>query len=1668
MRTLKPSRLAVVATLAATALALPSGVVSAAFAAEPPDPTPGSVFFDDFSSGVDGWTAITGDLASWTMSDDTHPVLSVDTQGEAAGLYIRPDEDLELPDMYELTAVLRVDAVNASSTVSLLFDMSDPDNVKGTDMAVQFGAFDTNGNASVKVVSPLGVTRVCDGVSPVRADTWHVVKVQRAGGITSIWVDGELVASAASVASGGTLALGSFKSAFSVGSISVNELTSVPADQPTTAAGCTWIPEVPDPDDDIDPGTGTGTVSGDGEWVAASAPAIDAPGHLVSAGQSTISLNGEWQFTTDPGGQGEARDYPEPATDTSGWDTLTVPGSWDTHDRYGTYQGLAWYKKTFQTGDLDADAHEHAILHFDAVYWNTTVWVNGLRVGSHVDGYTPFEFDISTYLVDGENTIVLSVDNSYERPAWWPWGGISRDVTLIRTGDVVVDHQEVVTTPDLAAGTATVTSTVTLRNRGEADVTTTVSGRIAEVDLGGTLADAGSPSVTVPAGGTAQVELTASLAAGTFTLWGLDTPQLYRFEVAVDGGETLSDRFGIRSVVIDGTAILLNGEQVRLAGANRVADDPVDANTEPTALVRRDLDRMKAAGMNMQRIIHFPQAPELLDYADEIGMLLIVESLMRGVQTDAPTSLIGEIPRVQAEMRESIPRDFNHPSIFAYSVGNEIASDTPSGITYDQTLSEYARALDPTRYVTQASSRIDSVSRPELDGSQFMDFVSINLYGNFAGAVDHVHSLYPDVPVFVSEYSPDGYTFGINRQTLDFDTGVATSANAFRSRPFVAGWSQWAFKDYRSDFTGSSPDLIRGWGDLDAWGRLKKAYTTAQLGNSPVKSLELTGIVRSDDRAVAVATVTPRGAVGTDGPGYVLSGYSLVLRVTDADGSVVGGTMLPLPDIAPGDAPVTVPVSWQGADDGTTARLTLLSPTGFEVTVTTVALATPAAPEIAEVVPSSTGVRVRLTDPADTRSYRVQALDADGRAVATVTTREQYADLGGLTADTDYTVRVAAVNAAGTSPFDTATTRTTGTLPAAPRLAALVPVVGGLVLGFSDNTANAAFEVSVVDAATSDEVRHYTTKNRPDTRIEELTPGRAYDVSIRRLAGDGSPATVWSEPLRGTPLGSSSAPALVVDGLVTGADVAGVVIRPQDGAERYRIELDGPGASRSYTIERSAIELLPITGLAPSSDYEISVAAESATGVSDAWHGEFRTTASASAGVDAPTGVGYENRGDDVYLTWDAPETEVDGYLVSRTGCGQTTTTLVSGTGLKVGELATSGGDYTVTAVRTGVSSPASAVVSIPGDVLCQWVITPTDTSPRADGSVPFSTSSSWQASAVLGAGGHPSVYASASLVPSPTATWTAPEADEVTLRVEVSLPDAASVTTAHYTIHTADGDVDVVVDQDAHRNAWVDLGEYDFTSAKPGSVTLSSGTGGTYLRASAVRFTMIADAPEVTAPTPGMADQRVQLGDPVTGTGSGVGDAITVTTAEGTVVGTTTVTEGLDWSLVPSLGVGFWPVTVTEKDAAGWTGTASADVTVVPVDAPALEVTLSQDELRAGEPLTLAATGFAPGERVEIVLHSTPVLLATVDADGDGAIRTVVTIPADTTPGAHRLVLTGTVSGPVAANLTVAARPDPDLVSTGAGSTMLLGVAALAALLGCLMFALARRRAERPRPARR
>ncbi|MGB3780291.1 MAG: glycoside hydrolase family 2 TIM barrel-domain containing protein, partial [Tunicatimonas sp.] len=419
---------------------------------------------------------------------------------------------------------------------------------------------------------------------------------------------------------------------------------------------------------------------------------------FTQTGSEELSLNGSWQFTIDSL-LSESQEWTEPSYQSEQWDQLTVPGNWDTENDYANFRGTGYYRKP-STVPSDWDGSV-ARLYFGAVYQTCEVWLNGQYLGKHVGGYTPFEFDVTGIIQPGQrNVVALSANNEYGYGAWWHWGGISREVKLLRNNEQRIVWQHIVAEPDLATERATINASIKIANPSNREFSGVLVSNIQEC--------ASCPpietEIIVPARSEASSSVSFTLAPEEVQLWDFDNPRLYHLQTSLKTKEnertqhTVSDRFGIRKIETRGDKLLLNGEAIRLNGFNRVADHRAYGQTEPDHIVKFDIDAMKAMGSNFTRIMHYPQATNLLDYCDEVGMLLIEEIPVWG---KGNPELTPDNPLTKQWLREMIERDYNHPSVVGWSVANEIADAelegrkmSPKVYEYVKTMLEYVHSLD--------------------------------------------------------------------------------------------------------------------------------------------------------------------------------------------------------------------------------------------------------------------------------------------------------------------------------------------------------------------------------------------------------------------------------------------------------------------------------------------------------------------------------------------------------------------------------------------------------------------------------------------------------------------------------------------------------------------------------------------------------------------------------------------------------------------------------------------------------------------------------------------------------------------------------------------------------------------------------------------------------------
>jgi beta-galactosidase/beta-glucuronidase len=640
---------------------------------------------------------------------------------------------------------------------------------------------------------------------------------------------------------------------------------------------------------------------------------------------------------------------------------------------YSDYAGLAWYRRPFTIPGESKDAHLR--LRFEAVFYLARVWLNGQYLGAHEGGYTPFEFDVSSVAKPGEeNTIAVEVDNlrAPDRiPAnlgsnwsfdWWNYGGILRDVSLEVTSRAYIARQQIVSTPHITAmdeaDSAAIAATITVHNTSGQALNGVIQANLLDDADGQPVLEAPvSTPVSVPPGGTADARIAATLTSPK--LWHFDHPDLYRWSASLltEGGQVLDTdevTIGIRSVELKDGRFYLNGEPVRLVGVARHADYPGLGSAETATAMAADYDDLKTLNEVFTRPVHYPQAEFILDYADRHGILLIPEvPAWQLTQQQLSSQPMRDLEKQQ--LSEMIAEDFNHPSVWAWSVGNEFASNTTSGYSFVQEMIAYVKSLDPTRPVGFASDKLGS--QPQSDATALSDFVMMNGYfGTWHGtkqelspALDRIHQTWPDKTVIISEF---GFTphwnasFGPPTSSLDpdeyyfvpddvaSDSGEADAVRrqlisdqmpVFRSKPFVAGAIFWSYQDYRTP-TNYKTGLVDAERDRrGSWEVLRDEYAPALIDSVTLSTV-------ADSQRSATVALHTRGPVDVDMPAYTLRGYTLHWAVTSPnDDSTFSAGDVSLPVLAPGTQ-WSGEITWTVPAEDYIFTASIVRPTGFSVT----------------------------------------------------------------------------------------------------------------------------------------------------------------------------------------------------------------------------------------------------------------------------------------------------------------------------------------------------------------------------------------------------------------------------------------------------------------------------------------------------------------------------------------------------------------------------------------------------------------------------------------------------------------------------------------------------------------------------------------------------------------
>lgn len=367
------------------------------------------------------------------------------------------------------------------------------------------------------------------------------------------------------------------------------------------------------------------------------------------------------------------------------------------------YPNKTWeYTKKFTVAA--EDCHKHICLQFEGVYRQAMVYVNGDFAGQDSSGYSAFTIDIDRFLRYGEENEVTVVARTADDSRWYTGAGIYRDVYLLTSSLVHIAPNGVkIATADITPALATVEVTTTISN-SSARALAPVRVETQVLDADGNVVAQDTAPVTVFRG--ESVAHKQRIYLKTPKLWDVDTPTLYTCKtrvVAQDGSlmDENTETFGVRSMSLDPfNGLCINGNSVKLRGACIHHDNgPIGTSTFYRAEERR-IEILKQAGFNAIRMSHNPASPAMLRACDELGMLVMDEAFDMWTETKCNFDYAIDFPTWwERDIAAMVDKDYNHPCVIAYSIGNEIKdTGSPNGSAWGRKLADKIRALDGARY----------------------------------------------------------------------------------------------------------------------------------------------------------------------------------------------------------------------------------------------------------------------------------------------------------------------------------------------------------------------------------------------------------------------------------------------------------------------------------------------------------------------------------------------------------------------------------------------------------------------------------------------------------------------------------------------------------------------------------------------------------------------------------------------------------------------------------------------------------------------------------------------------------------------------------------------------------------------------------------------------------
>ncbi len=511
---------------------------------------------------------------------------------------------------------------------------------------------------------------------------------------------------------------------------------------------------------------------------------------------------------------------------------IQVPGDWNSQvDKLFFYEGVVWYERHF---NWHAKPYTHTFVHIGAANYRANIAVNGSNVCEHQGGFTSFDCDASLALKEGENTIVIAVENERKRERvptlktdWWNYGGLTGEVSLVDVPENYIDDEVL----NLDKGSSDTDARIT----GYAHLAGAPAGAMVHLRI---------PDLHIDLSAVTNAQGRAPFAFSVRGLerWTPDHPRLYTIEWMA-GADNLRDEVGFRTIEVQGDQILLNGKPIFLRGVSLHAEAPRPATASGPAITGRafsDADAKLLLGWakdldcNFVRLAHYPHQETMMREADRAGLLVWSEI---PVYWSIDWSSDAALSIAQQQLSENIRRDHNKASVIFWSVSNE-TPNSPERVAFLRKLLEQARVQDPTRLLTSAivtsfSNRVASLDDPL---GQYLDVLGYNEYlGWYSARPDEIGSYSWKnplaKPVIMSEFGA-GAKAGLHgpptyRFSEEYQAEVMRQQFAvFAKIPFLRGTAPWCLMDFRSP-TRQLPDIQDGYnrkGLVSSEGVKKQAF----------------------------------------------------------------------------------------------------------------------------------------------------------------------------------------------------------------------------------------------------------------------------------------------------------------------------------------------------------------------------------------------------------------------------------------------------------------------------------------------------------------------------------------------------------------------------------------------------------------------------------------------------------------------------------------------------------------------------------------------------------------------------------------------------------------------------------------------------------------------------